>query len=772
MFLLLILIFIYIYIYINISLATDTEVLASCASSIGTVAGSKQYCQHLIDKQVIPLISCLIENGDEQTRFFSAAALSRMSAHEGLDTFLVRAGVIMPIQALLSSASLDTICYALLRSLFILILFFISLLILFIFIFFTFFFYDYYKCYYYHCCYSLQNIANCMTGSDAESTIRLCLQGCKRLDVIHDFESALFIAKLFNNLSRMQHYVSLLCEEGVLPVLISLLDCQPLGEIVDNCAEAFFNLSMLRKNRRDIHGSGVSSHIARMLDLGGPQSRAHTLYMVGNLLGSNLLHDKIAREDVLDKIIDLLDPSYKEQCMAAAFVLSHCSHNPIASQVMVFSCNVVSKVLSLLADKSNSGMESLSQTYLWTALTNLAHQEAFCYEIMQEKNLAIILGQEATSGVQQDVIAQLMLNLSQHKELYPSVGSAGFSQLVLSFKTLFIRGDSPEIRKIAIWILINLAICIPESRAIILGNDLIDIMEESGLSDHMLNDKFIILLYLISCESEHCPKLVDLGIQRMLMSVVTSTSDNGKDIIAAILHNLSLKRALLGTGVLPSLVSFTRNCKSIRVLWVARAIANMSSYPRSRAILAKEKKLVPCLSGVMRTGAQEADRVQHYCALAICNIFTTHLDKTIVESLIKNGTVVDLVVVTLLRVNSITTKASLGKALFNLLALADFREELVKLDVLEALIELSRIELTELLELSVKTVYNMTCESRKYSTKLETLKVPHHMVSRTILNPELQGTRAPTEVKLSCGKAIANMSFVKNLAVALTHEKV
>jgi hypothetical protein len=611
-----------------------------------------------------------------------------------------------------------------------------------------------------------------MTGSDAESTIRLCLQGCKRLDVMHDFESAMFVAKMFNNLSRMQHYVSLLCEEGVLPVLISLLECQPVAEVVDSCAEACFNLSMLRKNRRDIHGSGVAGHIARMLDLGGPQSRAHTLYMVGNLLGSQLLHDKIAREDILNKIIDLLDPRLKEQCMAAAFVLSHCSHNPVASQVMVFSCEVVPKVLSLLADKANSGMGSLSATYLWTTLTNLAQQEAFYFEIMNEENIAFILGQEASSGAQQDVIAQLMLNLSEHQELYTCVGASGFSELVLSFKTLFIRGDTPEIRKTAIWILINLAICIKESRAIILGNDLVDIMEESGLGDPLLNHKFIILLYLISCEAEHCPRLVDLGIQRMLMSVVTTATDEGKDIIAAILHNLSLKRALLGTGVLPSLVGFTRNCKSIRVLWVARAIANMSSYPRSRAILAKEKKLVPCLSGVMRTGAQEADRVQHYCALAICNIFTTHLDKTIVEGLIKNGTVVDLVVVTLLRVNSITTKASLGKALFNLLALADFREELVKLDVLEALIELSRIELTELLELSVKTVYNMTCESRKYSAKLESLKVPHHMVSRTVINPELHGTRAPTEVKLSCGKAIANMSFVKNLAIALTHEKV
>jgi hypothetical protein len=611
-----------------------------------------------------------------------------------------------------------------------------------------------------------------MTGSDAEGAIRLCLQGCKRLDLVHDYESALFMARLFNNMSRMQHYVSLLCEEGILPVLISLLDCQPATEIIDACAEAFFNMSMLRKNRRDIHGCGVSGHIVRMLQQGSPLSRAHTLFMVGNLLGSNLMHDKISRADIMEMVINLLDPSQKEQCMSAAFVLSHCSQNVAAGNAMVFQCDVISTTLSLLANIKKSNMEPLSATYLWTCLTNLAHNDTFFLSMCAEKGLAVVLAEEATNGVHQDVTAQLMLNLSEHEELFPNVGEADFGKLIVSLKMLFIRGETGDVRKTAVCIMINLAICIPQSRAMILGNDLIDIIEESGLTDISLNHKFISLIYLISCESEHCPKLVDLGVQRMLMSVVKTTSDEGKDIVAATLHNLSLKRALLGTGILPALVSFTRNCKSIRVLWVARSIANMSTYPRSRATLAKEKKLIPCLSGVMRTGAQEADRVQHYCALAICNIFATHMDKIIVEGLIKGGIVVDLVVVTLLRVNSITTKASLGKALFNLLALADFREDLVKIDVLEALIELSRIELTELLELSVKTVYNITCEAKKYNQKLEALKVPHHMISRSILNPELQGVRATTDIKLNCGKALANMSFQANLATAMSYDKI
>eukprot|EP00602_Paraphysomonas_sp_CaronLab_P009882 CAMPEP_0185036078 /NCGR_PEP_ID=MMETSP1103-20130426/28517_1 /TAXON_ID=36769 /ORGANISM="Paraphysomonas bandaiensis, Strain Caron Lab Isolate" /LENGTH=1549 /DNA_ID=CAMNT_0027573461 /DNA_START=157 /DNA_END=4806 /DNA_ORIENTATION=- len=713
--------------------STDTEVLSSCASSIGKVAEYLDYTTHLIEKNVIPLTSCLIENGDEQTRFCTAIAICNMTTHDGLDTTLVRAGVMMPLQSLLSSSRLDTLCFTLL---------------------------------------SIHNVANCMTAADAEGAVRLCLQGCKRLDFMHDYESADFIGRLFRNMSRMPQYVSLLGEEGVLPVLISLLECQPVTEIVDSTSETFFNLSMLRKNRRDIYGSGVAQQIIRMVELGSPQSRAYTLLMVGNLLGSGLIQDKIAKEDVLNTVIDLLDPKFKEQCLAAAFVISHLSHSLSAGSVMVNKCDVVPKVLKLVAERKQNGIEVHAVSYLWTALANLAHKDTLFDKVMEEKTLATTLAEEATNGDQQEIVAQLMLNMSEHAELYTIVGDKVFAKLVLSFKTLFIRGDTSDIRKTSICILINLAICIPESRAITLGNDLVDILEESGLDSPELNHKFITLLYLISCEPTLCPKLVDFGVQRMLMTVVKTVTDEGRDVIAAILHNLSLKRALLGTGVLGSLVSFLRNCKSIRVLWVSRAIANMSSYPRSRAILSKEKKLVPCLSGIMRTGSQEADRVQHYCALAICNIFGSHLDKSIVDNLIKNGTVVDLVVVTLLRVNSITTKEALGKALFNLLSRGDVREELVKLDVLEALIELSRIELSELLELSVKSVFNISCETKRYAKKLEALKVPHAMISRMVINPELQGARATTTVKITCGKAIANMSFDNELATAMTHEKL
>ena len=71
-----------------------------------------------------------------------------------------------------------------------------------------------------------------MSGSDAEVAIRMCLQGSKRLDFVHEFESALFVSSLFKNMTRMQHYVSLLCEEGELPLPLRGLSACPWPSVM------------------------------------------------------------------------------------------------------------------------------------------------------------------------------------------------------------------------------------------------------------------------------------------------------------------------------------------------------------------------------------------------------------------------------------------------------------------------------------------------------------------------------------------------------------
>jgi hypothetical protein len=53
----------------------------------------------------------------------------------------------------------------------------------------------------------------------------------------------------------------------------------------------------------------------------------------------------------------------------------------------------------------------------------------------------------------------------------------------------------------------------------------------------------------------------------------------------------------------------------------------------------------------MRCGCEEAEKVQHYCAITLCNMLSSPLEKGLLSELVDSGAIVDLMVVTLLRIN-------------------------------------------------------------------------------------------------------------------------
>lgn len=178
-------------------------------------------------------------------------------------------------------------------------------------------------------------------------------------------------------------------------------------------------------------------------------------------------------------------------------------------------------------------------------------------------------------------------------------------------------------------------------------------------------------------------------------------------------------------------------------------------------------------------GVPEADRVQRYCAYSICNILSSHVDKAIIDELIKNNTLSDIVVITLLRVNSGVTKEALSRVIFNFLTRADFRQRMVgqgqkgDLDLLGAILELGRIELLDLLELSIRVMYNFSCEisTAVYANRFEALKIPQLLIGRIIVSPNIPGARATNSAKQMCAMSLANVSFDKTLARFITLDK-
>ena len=147
--------------------------------------------------------------------------------------------------------------------------------------------------------------------------------------------------------------------------------------------------------------------------------------------------------------------------------------------------------------------------------------------------------------------------------------------------------------------------------------------------------------------------------------------------------------------------------------------------------------------------------------------------------------------------NGFTIKESLCKALFNLLTRAEFRGQMIELGVLSTIMELAKLESTEVLELCARCVYNVTCQTNIFALQMRNIGVPAFLVARasgavlTHLTTEEGphgaentatlasqrkvalddlGLLSSTTVKLLSGMGLANISFDKKMAQSLCSE--
>ena len=745
----------------------DEEVLSVCASCLVEVtAKGVDHGVSLVDKSIISNILTLIEKGGEQIKFQCARALANLSfmPHENFAAKLVRAGITAAAHALMISTRIDTISYAALTT-----------------------------------CNVAPEIAS---GPDAESAARLCINVSKRLEMIKDIDAGKFVSMLHNNLARIPIYNVVLVEEGVIPIFMSMIQALNEKEILESCVEGFVNLSTNQKNKREISSSGISNYLSKILTMkDSPLCRSYTLLMVGNLLSSGFLHDKIARPDVIVAILNMMTPKIPKQFVAVSFCLCQICLTPPSAKMTV-DCGVIPKAVNLLDSVQSSVKDVDGQpikgtgirdgvAYLWTLLINLSNQkeyiglmflgsvrETFVESLLRECYSDLPYSRDVTGTGpvnRKEEAVQIMLNLTTQEDVNDLLTDDQAKELAVGCKNLLLDElMSRDLRLKVLTVMVNFGTMFTVSRQPMLGNDLIRVINELGTEDKEMNFEFVQLLALISRESNCCVKLLDAGTQVLLVGMHNTFDSKGIDLSAATLHNMSFKRSVMATGMLSTLQNMLKGCKTARALWVVRCIANLSAILKTRTALAKERKLVTILTVLMRSGGDEAERVQHYCAYAICNILSTFMDRGILEELMKSGTIGDLMVVTLLRVNSKITKESLGKALFNLLARQDFRSRMVDVGIMDALIELGKQELMELLELSARTLYNMSCEvptNPQYAEKMGHIGAPALLLGRITSSPSLQGVKPTKNIKTLCGMAMTNFSFNSQLATDLSCDK-
>jgi hypothetical protein len=205
----------------------------------------------LVDDGVIPTIMSLVEQGDDDIRHWCAEIVTNLTFFSGgteADENIVLSGVLPVLNIIVSNATrIDTLCY---------------------------------------CTLSLSNLAHVFDGNDSLLAVRMLLNLAPRLEVMTNVGNAVFLTDVLSNVSRISRYLNPLCEESALPLLLNVMDEHFEPKIVLNMAECFVNLSMSKKNRRDIAVSGVAVHLERIFSEGSPEARAHILRMIGNLLHS------------------------------------------------------------------------------------------------------------------------------------------------------------------------------------------------------------------------------------------------------------------------------------------------------------------------------------------------------------------------------------------------------------------------------------------------------------------------------------------------------
>lgn len=240
-----------------------------------------------------------------------------------------------------------------------------------------------------------------------------------------------------------------------------------------------------------------------------------------------------------------------------------------------------------------------------------------------------------------------------------------------------------------------------------------------------------------------------------------------KQLCAATFCNVTILKVITDESFLASLLLLSTSTEAALVLCCAKALSNLSTYPRGRSFLGSNKNVVPALIAMMRSGVKDAAQVQFLSAISLCNVSSVFLQKEHVVSLVEEGMIQDLIAVTVLRVEEVKTKEILARAIFNLLAREDTRKLIADQDAVFALVRLTRLHSPDLNTICVRAVYNLTCEMSRYQAKLL------EMEAERVLVVQASFPNGGVDVKKMCGAALAMMSSAgKSACCALAKQAI
>jgi hypothetical protein len=273
-----------------------------------------------------------------------------------------------------------------------------------------------------------------------------------------------------------------------------------------------------------------------------------------------------------------------------------------------------------------------------------------------------------------------------------------------------------------------------------------------------------LILHRLTTLESNLTKVVDnLGVRLLIQLAEFGKEEDAAAratyaVIAASYYNICQRKAVMEDGFLDSVITLAKCKENKRVLWISTVLFFTSTYPRGRKLLSKNRWLIPSLLNMMRSGCDDLVQIQYNCASALCNAVSAVLSKNDILAMVDEGVIQDLGIISVLRTNSIATKQVMSKALFNLLAREETREDLVKAQLAQAMVRLTKEDNKELSILCVQMTLNLSSEIDRYAKYLVEMQIHRVLVGLS------RSTAGGAEFKRLAGNALANMSVHDDFA--------
>ncbi|CAM9466039.1 unnamed protein product [Scytosiphon promiscuus] len=611
---------------------------------------------------------------------------------------------------------------------------------------------------------SLVNIAITLTAAQADSmqrvvvrTVTTLLGGACDLDCLH------FCALAARNLTVLDNVRAYLDDQvaGIAIDILSRLGSGS-GDTTILCTAAIFNCVAQKQSRLRATDKDLVAECQRIINTCGADAQHSCTVLLAELSKHSDVAHRLLDGGILRIFSSNLSSSDPRSVAISAAGLSNLAVDPHNHWRLLESGNMLKMLLQALVLDHASAQE-----HILRLLCGLVSNEVMQAEVVSAGAVRA-LQEMSNRDLHASAISLILFNISCNPGLS---GSLLEESLIIPMLVELMKKHGASVQAACLGVFQNLS-TIESFRRLLLERGVLEAIDSvKDVDGGALGARCATVLYNFAFEEKSITKMMELGgiflVTHLSYSNSVKASQETKQLCAAAFCNVTMHKVITDESFLAALLLLSSSTEASLVLCSAKALSNLSMYPRGRSSLGSNKNVVPALIAMMRSGVKDAAQVQFLSAIALCNVLSVFLLKENVVSLVKDGMIQDLIAVTVLRVEEVKTKETLARAIFNLLAREDTRRLIADQDAVFALVRLTRLQSPDLNTICVRAIYNLTCEMSRYESKLL------EMEAERVLVVQASFPNGGVDVKKMCGAALTMMSSSgKSASCALARQGI